>query len=420
MKTYKIPYGRGFQTWESPYDFITPQPHDKGLCGASPCIDEALDAPIGSPSLEELVGSAEKITVVCPDITRGWCKAPTMNAAVRNRIASVTDKPVTWLVATGQHRAMTDAEKDFLFADAARPGDVMLSHDCEKVVDMGVSTPSGTPVSLDAAFVEADLVVLVGGIIFHDMAGFSGGRKNIMPGVSGRMSIVINHNHTLKDGGLNPDTNGGLLEHNPMAIDQMDYAMLAVQGKKCFLLNAIADRTGKPVAWVAGDLREAWKAGTEACKSLTGLYVPARAKRLIVSAGGYPNDLDLYQASKGLFAALPGLEKGCPVVLVADMEDAVGPGNFRADLISSIENRNAYLAHLEKAFTIPGYVALRTILELDDYPAALVTSRDDCPFPGKIFRTVQEADEWLREVSGTEGLSLMVESGNAIHVSCEE
>ena len=420
MKKYEIPYGRGLQTWESPYDFILPHPHNTGLGAAFPGIEAALDAPVASPMLEQLAAVAEKITVVCPDITRGWCDAPKMNTAVRKRIANATDKPVTWLVATGQHRAMTAEEEKFLFGNAAMPGDVMLSHDCEKVVDMGVSTPAGTPVTLDAAFVEADLVVLVGGIIFHDMAGFSGGRKNIMPGVSGRKSIIKNHNHTIKDGGLNPDTNGALLDNNPMAIDQMEYGKLATRGKKCFLLNAIGDDTGKPAAWIAGNLWEAWRAGTETCKSLAGLYVSKKGKRLIVSAGGYPSDLDLYQASKGLFAALPGVEETAPVVLVCEMEDSVGPGTFKEDLLSVMKDRAAYIAHLEKAFTVPGYVALRTILELDTHPAAMVTSRKDCPFPGKIFSTVQEADEWLREVSGTDGVSIMVKSGNAIHVLAEE
>ena len=419
MKTYKIPYGRGFQTWESPYDFITPYSRNTGLCAALPGIEAALDAPVASPTLEQLASGAEKITIVCPDITRGWCQAPSMNTAVRKRIANVTDKPVTWLVATGQHRAMTADEGKFLFGDAAMPGDVILSHDCDKVVDMGVSTSTGTPVTLDAAFVEADLVVLVGGIIFHDMAGFSGGRKNIMPGISGRMSIITNHNHTLKDGGLNPDTNCGLIDHNPMALDQLEYAKIAIRGKKCFLLNAIADDTGKPVAWIAGNLIEAWKEGTRTSWSLAGVYVPKKGKRLIVSPGGYPSDLDLYQASKGFFDSVSSVEANAPIVIVAELEDAVGPGTFKEDMLSVMKDRVPYIEQLKKAYTVAGYTALRFIIELEPHPAALVTSRKDCPFPGKIFSTVQEADEWLREVSGTDGLSVLVKSGNAIYVSPE-
>ena len=274
--------------------------------------------------------------------------------------------------------------------------------------------------TLDPAFAEADFVVLVGGITYHDMAGYSGGRKMIMPGISGRRSIVVNHNHCLVDGRLNPLTDTGLIETNPMAIDQHAYADLAVRGKKCFLLNTIADKYGKPAAWVAGGLWPAWETGCKACHSIDSIYIPEKAKRCITSCGGYPFDFDLYQGTKALFSPLGAMEKDAPVVLVADLEDSLGPGDFEQSLLRSLADPAGFAAYLKEAFTIPGYIALRLVLEMQGRPAALVTSRKNVPFPGKVFRTVQEADNWLVEQSGTDGLSILVPSGNAIHVLVEK
>ena len=87
MKTYEVKMGRGVQRWQSPYDYIVPQPRGRGLCGASCSVEEALDRPIGSPSLEELAKDSRRIAIVVPDVTRGWCRAPEMSAAVRKRLA---------------------------------------------------------------------------------------------------------------------------------------------------------------------------------------------------------------------------------------------------------------------------------------------------------------------------------------------
>ncbi|MGN0837894.1 MAG: lactate racemase domain-containing protein [Pyramidobacter sp.] len=416
MKSYEIRTGHSVQRWDSPYDYSVPQPENPGLGGAYSSIEEALDHPIGSAGLEELARSAKKIVIVVPDITRGWSRAPEMNAAVRRRISAATKCPVTWIAATGQHRAATEKEMPLVYGSAPVWGDTLLSHNCDDTVNTGLKTSTGTPVWLNAAFAGADLAVLVGGITYHDMAGFSGGRKMIMPGISGRRSIVVNHNHCLINGQLNPATDSGLLENNPMAQDQKEYAGLALRGKKCFIINTIADGLGKPAAWVAGDLWKAWETGCETCRSLDSLYILEKAARCVASCGGYPFDIDLYQATKALFSPLSALRTGAPVVLAAGVEDSLGPGSFAADLPAAMHDPAAFARRMETAFTIPGYIALRTVLESQRHPMALVTERENVPFPGRVFRTMQEADRWLQEVSGTDGLSLLVKSGNAIHV----
>ncbi|MGI6074996.1 MAG: lactate racemase domain-containing protein [Pyramidobacter sp.] len=419
MKTFEVKVGDGVQRWDSPYDFVVPTPKEAALDGAFASVDEALDHPIGSLRLEELAREARKIVIIVPDATRGWCRAPEMNAALRRRISSVTDVPVVWIAATGQHRAVTEDEIPLVYGSAPMEGDRVQSHNCDDAVDMELKTSGGTPLWLNAEFCEADLIVLVGGITYHDMAGFSGGRKAIIPGVSGRRSIVTNHNHCLIDGGLNPATDSGLVANNPMAQDQKEFADLALRGKKCFILNAVADSMGQPAVWVAGDLWHAWERGCEICRSLDSLYIPRKAARCIASCGGSPFDMDLYQATKAFFSPLAALLPGAPVVLAAGVEDSLGPGDFADDLPAAMADPSAFAKRMERAFTVPGYIALRMVLEARRHPCALVTPRTDVPFPGAVFRTMNEADRWLQEVSGTEGLSMLVPCGNAIHVISE-
>lgn len=419
MKTFEIKVGRSVLRWDSPYDYVVPLAKKADLGGAFASIEEALDRPLGSPCLEELSRDAEKIVIIVPDITRGWCRAPEMNAALRRRIASVSRAPVTWIVATGQHRGITAEEAPLVYGDAPLPSDSLMNHNCDDAKNVKLTTSRGTPIWLNTRFCDADLVVMTGGITYHDMAGFSGGRKSIIPGVAGRRSIVANHNYCLIDGNLNPATDSGLIEGNPMAQDQKEFADLALRGKKCFILNAVADSLGQPAAWVAGDLWQAWEQGCQTCRALDSLYIPRRAARCIASCGGSPFDMDLYQATKAFFAPLSALMPEAPVVLAAGVEDSLGPGDFADDLPEAMREPEAFARRMERAFTVSGYIALRMVLEARRRPCALVTPRTDVPFPGKVFQSMDQADRWLRRVSGTEGLSMLVPCGNAIHVIAE-
>ncbi len=420
MAKYSVNIGHGTMTWDSAYNFVPPTPHGKSIGDAFGSIDAALDSPVGSPRLEELAAAADKITIVVPDVTRGWSQAPKMNAAVRARIASVTRKPVSWIVGVGQHRMVTESDLPMVFGDSMMPGDTWVSHDCDKAVDIGKVTPSGVPVALNPAFVDADLIVLVGGITYHLMAGYSGGRKMIMPGASGRRSIIANHNHSIVGSGLNPLTANGIVEGNPMSDDQRAYADLALEGKKCFILNTVSNDQGKPAAWVAGDIWKAWEVGCRTCYSYNTLFIPELASRVVTCCGGFPLDLDLYQSSKAAFACGAALKPGAPLVLVAGLEDGLGPGDYEDKLRWCLRDREGYARHVSEHFTVPAYMALRLAAELSRRPTALVTPRDGVPFPGKVFKTMEEADKWLTEVSGTEGLSVLVPSGNAIYLEVEK
>lgn len=172
------------------------------------------------------------------------------------------------------------------------------------------STPGGNVIEVAPDFARADLVVMIGGIVHHDMAGFSGSRKSIMPGVSSRRAIVHNHAFCLDGRGVNSATGCGKLTENPMALEMDAYMRLALKGKKAFLINVVTDGRGEPAAWVAGHPFEAWHRGTELARAMQTLWVPEKAKRVITSCGGYPGDMDLYQATKAVSSVLDALDDG--------------------------------------------------------------------------------------------------------------
>lgn len=419
MSNYTVPLGHGIQSWESPYHYVQPVPGCLNLSGASRSIAEAIQEPIDSPPLEQLAVNARHVVIIVPDATRSWQNSPQMAVAVRECISAVSDVPVTWLVALGQHRDMLESEREAVLGRAMLPGDRLAPHDCDHCTDTGLFTKMGTPVIVDEEVLKADLVVMIGGITYHDMAGFSGGRKSLMPGVSGRRSIVMNHAHCLTAAGINPSADCGLLDGNPMAEDQMDYVGMVLRGKASFLLNTVADGDGRPAAWVAGSWVSAWQAGTKAAISLQTLWIPRKARRVVSSSGGYPFDIDLYQGTKALFAVLESLTSDGALVLVSDLEDSLGPGNFESALRRALIDPKEVLDEMQSAFTVPGYIAVRTVLELRRRPAALVTSRKNVPFPGEVFATMSEAEQWLQKVSGRDGLSVLVPSGNAVHIKVQ-
>lgn len=410
-----VPYGQGVISWDRPDDVVLPRP--KGGRPARCTPEEALCRPVGAPSLASTAQGARKAVIVVPDATRLWENIPAMGSAVRRELGG--DMAVTWLVGAGLHRSPTTREMETIFGAAPRPEDRVLWADHEKAVDTGLRTSRGTPVTLAPEALDADVLVLVGGIVYHDLAGFSGGRKALLPGISGRTSVQKNHGYAIEGGvaGLRP--NVGRIEGNPTAEDMGEYAALLAERKKIFILNVIPDETGSPYCYVAGDLAQAWRRGVELATALQTLYVPEKAALLVVSSGGYPYDLDLYQATKSVSATLGALRPGGGFILCATLEDGMGPGSFASDFPLALRDQEALVRQLGENFTIPGFIALKIAHDMERHPSGLVTPREGTPFPGGTYPSLQDAlDAVVPRVP--EGPVVYVEAGSCIFLKVEE
>ncbi len=167
-----------------------------------------------------------------------------------------------------------------------------------------------------------DKIILTGGVVYHFLAGFGGGRKSIVPGIAGRETINTNHNNALNKGlgsGSNPRAcNGNMTEDNPFHSDLMECAAFA---KPAYLLNVIVDDSYQIVGAFAGDWREAHAQAAKAVEKLDGVPVPRRAPLVIASAGGYPKDINLYQTSKTLSNALAAAAPGGTIVLLSQCRE---------------------------------------------------------------------------------------------------
>jgi nickel-dependent lactate racemase len=289
-------------------------------------IARALRQPIGSPPLAEVARGRRNACILVCDITR-----PVPNRLILPRLLRTLEEQglrredILLLVATGQHRPNEGAELDELVGPEVagryrienHHGKVQEEHDF-----LGV-TPSGVPVWLDARYVRADLKITTGLIEPHLMAGYSGGRKVICPGIAGLDTVKVWHGPRFLE---HPRADCGLVEGNPVHEESTRIARLA----GCdFIVNVCLDGQRR-ITWVgAGDMVEAWREGVRFVEQVVRVPVPWPLDVVVTSAAGYPLDTTWYQAIKGLTGALPIVKQGGTIVLAASLSKGVGSPEFQ-------------------------------------------------------------------------------------------
>ena len=274
-------------------------------------VREALAHPIGTPRLRELARGRQKVVLVTSDHTRAVPSKLTLPILLEEIRAGNPDADITILIATGLHRPTTEEEQRRMFGDAIVDQEKIVvnkafeDEDFERVCEL----PSGAELWVNKLALHCDLLVTEGFIEPHFFAGFSGGRKSILPGICN--AVTVNENHSYK-AIASPYAATGVLEHNPIHED-MVYAARAVNVQ--FIMNVALNAEKKVIAAFAGDLEQAHLQGVEfvrglaQCPSVTGDIV-------VTSNGGYPLDQNLYQSPKAVATAeesrkvvLPGAEE---------------------------------------------------------------------------------------------------------------
>ena len=290
-------------------------------------VRAAMDAPIGGPRLGELARGKKTCVIIISDHTRPVPSRdilPNMFAELR---AGNPDIAVTLLVATGFHRPTTRAELEAKLGREIASSVPIVIHDCrdpETNVRVGV-LPSGAPCLIDRAAAEADLLVAEGFIEPHFFAGFSGGRKSVLPGICGQVTVLGNHCSRFIDSEY---ARTGILDGNPMHADMLAAAKLA---KLAYIVNVVIDEDKKTVAAFAGDPAAAHRRG---CDFLLGYcrVKPAPADIVVTSNGGAPLDQNVYQCVKGMTAAEATCNPGGVVILCAECADGHGGESFYRSL----------------------------------------------------------------------------------------
>ena len=257
-------------------------------------------------------------------------------------------------------------------------------------------------------------MILLGGVCYHDLAGFAGG-ENHNSGHKFKRIDQANHRNGLIGNEFNEKVTCGELDKNPVALDMEEYAKVVLKDKKSFLLNVITDERGKPHSYVAGDFLEAWKKGVREAQVLQTIWVDELADVAFVSCGGYPYDLELYQATKALTAVYHGIKEGGGIILVAELREGMGTPIFDRFMRLAMGDLAVAIEELKKDFTIPAYIATKTVYELQGRWCALVANNKNVAFPGLITDNIEEAANYVLGEAFA-GRALYIPTGNAVHV----
>lgn len=384
MQKYSLPMGKGFEEVFLPEEKVIYDIHGNS---AEVCQDVAAAAlkairnPIGTAPLREIVKSGEKVAIVISDITR-LCGTAIFLPVIVDELNSVgvKDEDITIVVATGTHRGHTIEEDKVVCGEDIVRRLRIVQHDSRnkaELVEIG-TTSLGNNIAVNKYVAEADRVILTGGVTLHPFAGFGGGRKAVLPGISAYDSIMYNHAMAMspvEGGGCNKACDASLLEGNPIHKDMVEACELV---NPDFLLNTVFTPDGEVSEIVAGHWYEAWEKGCRDLLLMSGVEIEQLADVVIASAGGFPKDMNLYQATKSHMNAQFAVKKGGIMIFTLDCPDIKEPAVF-TDCFSR-NDLEQFEKDIRVTFTIPAFVAFKSRSIISDVTAYLVTRQENFDF----------------------------------------
>ena len=374
----EIGFGQTPQTVEIPdknvIGVLTPNDIEVAVKGEQ-LVLEALANPIGTPRISEIVKPGEKVVIITSDVTR---PVPSYKIipAILNELEGVGVKmeDITVVFALGCHRGQTAEEMKKLVGEEVYNRVRCVDGDPDDCVLLG-TTKMGTPVDITKVVAEADRRICIANIEYHYFAGYSGGAKPIMPGVSSRDAIQNNHSRMVL-----PEASAGKMDGNPVREDieeAISYCPID------FIVNVVLDEKKEIIRAVAG---HHVKAHREGCKFLDLLYrkeITERADIVVVSQGGSPKDLNLYQTQKALDNAKHAVKKGGIIVLAGSCKEGLGEHVFE-EWILSAPSAKSMIDRIKVDFQLGGHKAAAIAMVLEDADIYLVSEMEE-EFVRRIF-----------------------------------
>ncbi len=414
MTQINLPYGKEHITVNIPSNRLAGVLTSK-IHGVMPSVSEtaliadALASPIGTKPLHELARGKNKVVIIASDHTRpvpSKVIIPPMLEAIRR---GNPDADITLLIATGCHRGTTKAELVEKFGEDIVSNEKIVIHDCtekENLVHIG-TLPSGGALSINRLAAEADLLVSEGFIEPHFFAGFSGGRKSVLPGIASREAVLANH---CSEFIAHKNARTGILNGNPIHEDML---WAAKRAELAFIVNVVIDENKRPIFAAAGDVEAAHAAGCEFLGNLCRVN-PVPADIVITTNGGYPLDQNIYQAVKGMTAAEATVKDGGIIIMLAKSNDGHGGESFYHQLADEpdIDKTMQVFLSRDRDSTVPdqwqAQILLRilkktTVVYISDAPDEMV--RDMHMIPA---HSVNEALRLAEEILGNADASITV------------
>ncbi|MDY3116065.1 MAG: nickel-dependent lactate racemase [Sutterella sp.] len=414
--TYTYAYGRGTQTFTLDDSLVMKEIRTRAF---TPITDikgsvlEAIEHPIGSAPLRDRIKPGDTVAFICNDPTRVANSFDFMPVFLEylNQLG-VPDENMSIVFALGTHRAMTEAE----MAEAVSP-EVARRVRCinsistiDEDFEYQGTTSRGTPVWIHKALCHVDHVILTGTIVHHYFSGYGGGRKAVLPGCAAMETVRVNHSFMMDD-----HAKLGVMDGNPCYEDQMEGVGLFAKNRSLFLFNAVLDAQHRFLKMFAGDYNLAHREACHFVDEVYGSEIPKEADLVIVSCGGYPKDINVYQMQKTMENASCAVRKGGVVILLAECEEGSG-SKVLEDTFKKLQTPTAIRLDLEHNFKIGANKAYAITRPLEKAHYILVTRLDKALAKTMLFTaaldTVNEALEVSRLFVGDRPSILLMPEGS--------
>lgn len=416
-----LKYDQGFREVDIPgrADATVLSPASMPVIEAVPkALDEALDSPLESPRFDDLVRSVapRKVAIAVPDETRPTPLGFILPLVLKRLCAAVPQldaSAVTVIVGGGLHPPMDRHGMMRLLPDSVAGACRVVAHDASSagMVDFG-STGRGTQIRINAEFAEADLRIVIGQIDPHQFVGFTGGSKGAVIGAASAETIESNHSLFL-DGRAQV----GHITGNPVREDMNEAGrMVGIH----LAVNVVLDPNKRVVSLFAGEPDAVLAAGAEVCGRVYGVRISEKFDIVIASCGGYPKDICLYQAQKGLNLASQALKPGGKILLLAACPQGVGDDIY-FDYVRLFKSPREVLADFEKlGFKMGAHKAYLFARTLDSFDVAVASDLDAETLRQCHLRGVEPSEvvrEWVEDFEGVPRVAVVPDANTTFFIN---
>jgi nickel-dependent lactate racemase len=357
-----------------PFKLLKPNSHPTPLPNPETYINTLLDSPTEHVPFNEFSKKGSSVIIVFSDISRTTL-SPLYLPIIVDRLNKngIADQDITLLCALGIHRQQTEDEHRSLIGNELYERIRIKDHDPYDTSSMVIlgETKRGTPIELNHLLTEADKIILTGSIRFHYFAGFSGGRKSILPGVASFNACVANHLlvlSTTENGGRHPRARPGILQGNPVHEDMKEVTGIF---DNLFLFNTIVSPQGRLLHAVAGTVQEAFKRGCQFLRDHFTIPLSTKADLIIASCGGHPWDMNFIQAHKTMDMASGALKDGGVMILLAECSQGFGNPTFLKWF--NANTPALFEENLRKNYEINGQTAYATFIKAHKHHIILIS-----------------------------------------------
>lgn len=369
---------------------IVAAPNDDTPANGQDLVWQALDNPIGTARLPHIVRqkSAHNAVIVVNDLTR-----PTPNSLILPPLLEQIEQGgihpdnITLIIATGIHRQHTQADNLAVFGEEICRKYRIVNHNCDdNLISLGLLS-NGLDLRINRTVAEADLLVTIGVVGLHYFAGYSGGRKSILPGVAARSVIEANHK-------MMSDKRACLGNYgdNPVSDLMLEAARKA---KVDFIINVVTRSKYEIAYCAAGEVGEAWLEAVHYCEKMNTVEIQQAADIVVAGCGGYPKDINMYQAQKALDSALLAVKSGGTIILVAECQEGLGEATFQ-EWIENSDCPQDIVDRFHTRFELGGHKAYAICRVLDQAHIMLLSKLPDSVAESLYMTPVHNLDEALQ------------------------